>query len=562
MFSATSERASNDVLSPPKTSSFTLDSVQWSLYSGRGTDAFHPPVRCFAEYSYHIATSRSERAKRRALERDENSPPVISKTLLTKTLLSPSKITSAFRATKITSPLASKCAYLPVVPLTPRRSKLQFSGSGTPKTPSMPSTPTIYTAVKSVLRKGALPNQIVGRNNERDILKQFISSRISSKKGGCLYISGPPGTGKSATVTDVLKAYSANKSLTVLNLNCMAVKEARHIYTSLLERMDIDADTESSAVINELQKAFVGKKGSLCILVLDEMDHLITKGQDILYQLFEWSLSKASRLVLIGIANALDLTERFLPRLRAKNAEPQLLAFKPYKPEEISAIITARLQSFLPDSGTKSFIPFMDPKAIELCSRKVAASTGDVRKALDLCRRSIELVEAESNNPGTPTNRSPLREAIMNNQEAVIETSKRVSISHIAKVSSAAFGTSSAARVRNLNLHQKAVLCSLVVKSKKPASTGFLTVGRLFEHYVALCKRDKMIKPLSATEYRDVVSTLESCNAVNVAHGASTPSRKGGEDILKKTIGLGVTEMDVLNGIGDIGILKRFFDDK
>ena len=53
-------------------------------------------------------------------------------------------------------------------------------------------------------------------------------------------------------------------------------------------------------------------------MILDEIDQLITNGQDVLYQLFEWAADKKSRLVLVGIANALDLTDRFLPRLKAK----------------------------------------------------------------------------------------------------------------------------------------------------------------------------------------------------------------------------------------------------
>ena len=55
------------------------------------------------------------------------------------------------------------------------------------------------------------------------------------------------------------------------------------------------------------------------MLVLDEIDHLITKDQDVLYSFFEWAKSNSSKLIMIGIANALDLTSRFLPRLKTKN---------------------------------------------------------------------------------------------------------------------------------------------------------------------------------------------------------------------------------------------------
>lgn len=55
--------------------------------------------------------------------------------------------------------------------------------------------------------------------------------------------------------------------------------------------------------------------------MLDEIDHLLTKDQDVLYKFFELASYPHSRLALIGIANALDLTTRFLPRLQAKNCK-------------------------------------------------------------------------------------------------------------------------------------------------------------------------------------------------------------------------------------------------
>ena len=37
----------------------------------------------------------------------------------------------------------------------------------------------------------------------------------------------------------------------------------------------------------------------------------------------------------------------------------------------------------------------LDNNAIQFCARKVAAVAGDMRKALDICRRAIEMVESE-----------------------------------------------------------------------------------------------------------------------------------------------------------------------
>ena len=54
----------------------------------------------------------------------------------------------------------------------------------------------------------------------------------------------------------------------------------------------------------------------MILLVLDEVDQLESKDQSVLYTVFEWPALQGSKLVLVGIANSLDLTDRVLPRLQ------------------------------------------------------------------------------------------------------------------------------------------------------------------------------------------------------------------------------------------------------
>lgn len=42
------------------------------------------------------------------------------------------------------------------------------------------------------------------------------------------------------------------------------------------------------------------------IVVIDEIDDLMTKDQDILYNLFDWTQMSESRLVLIAISNTIS----------------------------------------------------------------------------------------------------------------------------------------------------------------------------------------------------------------------------------------------------------------
>lgn len=78
--------------------------------------------------------------------------------------------------------------------------------------------------------------------------------------------------------------------------------------------------------------------------MLDEIDQLDSKRQSVLYSIFEWPALANSKLVLIGVANALDLTERSLPRLQSRcSLKPQTLHFAPYTKQQIIDIFTAKI---------------------------------------------------------------------------------------------------------------------------------------------------------------------------------------------------------------------------
>lgn len=46
------------------------------------------------------------------------------------------------------------------------------------------------------------------------------------------------------------------------------------------------------------------------VILIDELDALLTKKQTLLYNLFDWPCHENSRLVVVAIANTMDLPER------------------------------------------------------------------------------------------------------------------------------------------------------------------------------------------------------------------------------------------------------------
>ena len=46
------------------------------------------------------------------------------------------------------------------------------------------------------------------------------------------------------------------------------------------------------------------------VLVLDELDYLVTRKQSVIYNLFEWATNATSGLIVVAISNTMDLPER------------------------------------------------------------------------------------------------------------------------------------------------------------------------------------------------------------------------------------------------------------
>ncbi|KAJ4983742.1 cell division control protein [Stagonosporopsis vannaccii] len=497
----------------------------------------------------------------------ENSPAKVPSRVATCTPSTPRHRDALSNKVAVTPSRRLIIAGRPLTPRTPHT-------SGTPRS----TAPTVYNEARQAFARGSAPTVLFGRDVERAELQNFISTRTEAKKSGCIYVSGPPGTGKSAFVSDVCRMVSADRTVKTGYINCMSVKNAVDLYRTLLEGfVDITEITEGDEM-EQLKKLFMQRKMSY-VVTLDEVDHLLELDIDLLYNIFQWSLQKNSGLVLVGIANALDFTDRFLPRLKARGLRPQLLPFLPYTSQQISSVITSKLKALQPAGSTN--LPFIHPTAIMFLSKKVAAQSGDLRKALDICRRAIDLIEADTRNqhaiqaaeitpsPTPSPSKVPLIENVnlspaasrspskLKAQAALAsslaqlttDTAPRATIAHMAKITAAVFSNGTTQRLQNLNLQQKAVLCSLsAMERKKRASAGNSvlntpsrshntapTIKELFEAYAAICKRDNVLHPLTSTEFHDIVGSLETLSLISAVEGkagslvadAGTPSRRG-----------------------------------
>lgn len=418
---------------------------------------------------------------------------------------------------------------------------------------------SVYSRAKAVFQRGAQnkgSDHLVGREDEAACFSAFLKTSIGQKKCSSLYISGPPGTGKTAQVNlsldnlgfqnkDVHSIHGSR--VRVLRVNCMTVSKPENIFHEIFSFVTGQTYSRKKTFDDVYSYLCTAKDFDSLVVVLDEMDSLITKDQQVLFQLFHCashlkSSVLSTKLVLIGISNALDLTDKFLPRLRSNGFNPEALQFMPYTGEQVKQVVISKLRSLVEFDKENSApqIPIMHPTAIQLCCKKCAAVTGDLRKAFDICYKSIEFVEHQARKTTDVT-------------ELTFETAPKVLISHVASVCAATFGDNSLAKIKNLNLLQRAVLCCLFSLEKNSAKV--LTVNGLFDYYSkhTVDVVDNLLGRLKKGEFLEIVSALESSSVIILSNASKTCTMDNGN----KSIRPNVLYDDLVKTIGDIGVLRR-----
>ncbi|XP_064180557.1 cell division control protein 6 homolog [Anguilla rostrata] len=379
-----------------------------------------------------------------------------------------------------------------------------------------------YHSVKQALHT-AVPEHLLSRDKECASIRSFLTDKVKLGIPASLYISGAPGTGKTACLNCILQEMEDQlQSVQKVIINCMRLRSSQSIFPLLVEQLGASRGHSVRCLENLLTTT-----GPPVLLVLDEMDQLDSKAQDVLYTIFEWPYLPKSRLCLIGIANALDLTDRILPRLQSRpHCRPLLLHFPPYSRLELIAIMQDRLTQV---SGEV----VLDAAAVQFCARKVSAVSGDARKALDICRRAVEIVESDA------------RRRKLN----LTSDSKgsHVSVPQVARVLSEVYGDRMATgggEGEHFPLQQKLLVCCLLLLTKHGKSR-VIPLGKLHEVYSRLCVQ-RQVGSVGQGECLSLCSLLESRGIFSM--------KKAKEARLTK-VSLKIEERDVENALKDRTLL-------
>ncbi|XP_024026720.1 cell division control protein 6 homolog B [Morus notabilis] len=369
-------------------------------------------------------------------------------------------------------------------------------------------------AVKEALHVSTAPSAIVCREEEQKKVLEFCKSCIEQEKAGSLYVCGCPGTGKSLSMENVKQILldwaeeTGHGKPDVLAINCTSLTNTSDIFSKILGKdQPRKRSNGSTSPLQLLQNLYSHKPQSsgrkMMIIIADELDYLITKDRAVLHDLFMLTTLPLSRCVLIGIANAIDLADRFLPRLQSLNCKPAVITFRAYSKDQILKILQERLTA----------LPYtiFQLQALELCARKVAAASGDMRKALCVCRSAIEMLEAElresSNNLNCSSVETTFFEKHNDPDVAVVKKQEIdiVRIDHMAVALSKTFKSQVVDTIQSLPHHQQIILCSAVKLFR--GGKKDTTIGELNKSYVDFCK-SALIPPVGILELSSLCRVL------------------------------------------------------
>lgn len=375
-----------------------------------------------------------------------------------------------------TKPVRRHASTTTIIPITPTREVSQPSLATPPITPKI--LLPLHARAKALLRATCndATATVTCRDVERDSITQFLQSFVNDEPSKrCMYISGSPGTGKTALLNHVLRSFDS-RVCNVFFLNCMVLKNVDTLWEKLVE--DLTATNVMPSKKTNIKKlkgraaaeAAFASLTTKCILVLDELDHIAADPHTI-ESILSLPKSNPESLCLIGIANTHTLssgTSSGIPIAR----DVLTVHFSPYTTAQLQDILRTRLSELYSedqDSTNSGMAAFLPPSSLTLLTKKIAAMTGDVRSLFEVLRGAINLAVSSSAAEENPLSHSPkvTPAIILQALKSHVTSSNNTSNKHVASISLATGNSEIVAKINRLNLQARVILLSVLLAAKR-----------------------------------------------------------------------------------------------
>ncbi|MBA60637.1 MAG: cell division control protein Cdc6 [Euryarchaeota archaeon] len=339
---------------------------------------------------------------------------------------------------------------------------------------------------REALSSTYIPKHFPHREEEIGNIANILKPALNGSRPSNILIYGQTGTGKTAVAKFICdqitaKAKNDDKKIHTAYINCKQTNTTYSILSNIGKAYSKEWEEEIPIAGWRIDKVYAEVKqkakenGGIVILVLDEIDALVTKaGDDILYHLTSLNSDlENSKISIIGISNDVKFTSWLDPRVKSRLGE-ESLAFAPYNAPQIEEILYERSKIAFKEN-------VVEPLVVSYCSSKAAQEHGDVRKALDLLRISAELADREE--------REIVTARYVNLAQNVMENDQVKNI------------------ISTLPIQNKATFASIIV-NQGSRKNGQQTTGEVYETYSRICNIFKL-EILTQRRISNLISELD-----------------------------------------------------
>lgn len=298
----------------------------------------------------------------------------------------------------VLSPLNKSFKIKPII-AGPTLSSLSPKKKGVVDLGQVSNTSKAFKELKAKLHTSAKLHSLPGREEESFQLLDKISTAIETGTGSCVYVSGTPGLGKTATIRVVISQlqelveYGDFKDFDFLEINGLKLLSPNVAYETLWTKVSgYKVSASNAAILLEQHFSTPDPQRKPLVVLMDELDQIVTKNQNVMYNFFNWPTYEHSKLVVIAVANTMDLPERVLSNKISSRLGLNRIQFIGYSFAQLGDIIKHRLEMITKSNRRKVVL---EPDAVGFALRKVASVSGDARRALTICRRAVEIAEKE-----------------------------------------------------------------------------------------------------------------------------------------------------------------------
>jgi archaeal cell division control protein 6 len=219
-------------------------------------------------------------------------------------------------------------------------------------------------------------NKLLYREHELTNILQYLSDLFISGQAQNIFITGKPGTGKTALVKQALneinnKAAKTKEAVKAIYVNAGLTRNPYYTLTEILKQLN-QPIPNTGWQMSKLKQTYEKQTTTKTILIaIDEVDSIILKEKEPLI----YYLNRTPKTTLILISNTINDVIK-LPQRTISTLSPRLIHLQPYSTTQIKKILTTRAnQALTPGTLQKNTLTKI---------AKMTQKTSDIRASFHL----------------------------------------------------------------------------------------------------------------------------------------------------------------------------------